>query len=141
MKPFTQTSDVCTQPVGCVMCQEKTAERTSRAREQLLAARLRQEKLAEARRTVAALQSALEAGQTQVFFSDAFCHHTCFAAKFVLMYSEAQCRVAESFMSCFQSFCGSMQMTAGHVPRAQFVSWVTENAADTAAAQCCSFKV
>lgn len=44
---------------------EKTAERTSRAREQLLAARLRQEKLAEARRTVAALQSALEAGQTQ----------------------------------------------------------------------------
>ncbi len=48
------------------MCQEKTAERTSRAREQLLAARLRQEKLAEARRAVAALQSALEAGQTQV---------------------------------------------------------------------------
>ncbi len=48
------------------MWQEKTAERTSRAREQLLAARLRQEKLAEARRTVAALQSALEAGQTQV---------------------------------------------------------------------------
>ncbi|KAL0035045.1 hypothetical protein WJX79_008134 [Trebouxia sp. C0005] len=44
---------------------EKTAERTSRAREQLLAARVRQEKLAEARRTVAALQSALEAGQTQ----------------------------------------------------------------------------
>jgi hypothetical protein len=48
------------------MWQEKTAERTSRARQQLLAARLRQEKLAEARRTVAALQSALEAGQTQV---------------------------------------------------------------------------
>jgi len=49
-----------------VICQEKTAERTSRAREQLLAARVRQEKLAEARRTVGALQSALEAGQTQL---------------------------------------------------------------------------
>ena len=53
--------------------QVNAAEKSQEARAQLEAARARHHKLVEARRTVEALQSALEAGQAQV-------HHHCFAS-------------------------------------------------------------
>ena len=53
------------------------AERSREARAQLEAAKARHLKLMEARRTVEALQSALQAGQAQV-------HHHCLASRLAL---------------------------------------------------------
>ena len=60
-----------------LLLQANTAEKSREARAQLEAAKARHHKLVEARRTVKALQSALEAGQAQV-------HHHCFASRLTL---------------------------------------------------------
>lgn len=54
--------------------QVNAAQKSREARAQLEAAKARHHKLIEARRTVEALQSALEAGQAQV-------HHCCFTSR------------------------------------------------------------
>lgn len=67
MHSCTLPIEKCTRGVAISLLQQvNAAERAREARAQLLAAKARHDKLVAARRTVEALQSALQAGQTQV---------------------------------------------------------------------------